>query len=164
MELTTITQRLLACIGDPSRYRLLVRLAEQRLCVSELAGAVGLSQSCTTRHLQALSAVGLVRPAREGKKVVYALRDDDPEVERLIHWMRGPSEPSGSKPVTRPTANQGPNRTSRARRPRPIAAAPTDGPGASLTEPVPSGDGAGELDEAGIQRPPRAADLEDFLL
>jgi ArsR family transcriptional regulator len=169
MDLRTPTQRLLACIGDPSRYRLLVRLSEQRLCVSELATEVGLSQSCTTRHLQALTAVGLVRPAREGKRVVYAVRDDDPEVERLVHWVRGVS-PGAIPPGTiQPPVPPPPPRVER--RPRrtrtagaPVADPPNISTRAALTDTTLAGDGAVELDSTEIQRPPRAADLEDFLL
>jgi ArsR family transcriptional regulator len=172
MDLRSHPQRLLACIGDRSRYRLLMRLSQQRMCVSELATDVGLSQSCTTRHLQALTVVGLVRPAREGKRVVYALRDDDPEVDRLVHWMMGspgaggpprspaPAASRRSAAVARPAP-----RSRQARQPRAAATPPsTAAPPAALTEGTPAVDGAGAIDSTEIQRPPRAADLEDFLL
>ncbi len=161
-------QRLLACLGDPSRFRLLVRLSEHRLCVSELATEIGLSQSCTTRHLQALTAVGLVQPAREGKRVVYALRDGDPEIARLVHWVRGTTDltpaAAPSAPPPRRERVGGPRRPSATAAVRP---APPAMPvaGGALTEPAPARDGAvDDSDAIEIRRPPRAADLEDFLL
>jgi DNA-binding transcriptional ArsR family regulator len=90
MDSSQVFQRRLACLGDPSRFRIVQRLAEARLCVSELAGNVRLSQSCTTRHLQALTAAGLVRPERAGKRVLYVLREDDADVARLLEWIRQP--------------------------------------------------------------------------
>lgn len=39
--------------------------------VSQLAKAVRLSQSCTTRHLQSLERAGLVKGVRDGKRVVF---------------------------------------------------------------------------------------------
>jgi DNA-binding transcriptional ArsR family regulator len=90
MDSSQVFQRRLACLGVPSRFRIVQRLAEARLCVSELAGNVCLSQSCTTRHLQALTAAGLVRPERAGKRVLYVLREDDADVARLLEWVRQP--------------------------------------------------------------------------
>jgi DNA-binding transcriptional ArsR family regulator len=80
------SRRLLACLGDPSRFRLVVALRSGERCVSELALSVGLSQSCTTRHLQALQREGLVSGARSGKRVVFSLRMEEPGVEMLIAW------------------------------------------------------------------------------
>ena len=45
-------RNILACLGDSSRFRIVLSLLERELCVTELAAQVELSQSCTTRHLQ----------------------------------------------------------------------------------------------------------------
>src|SRR5262245_31275761 len=77
---------LLACLGDRSRFRVVASLLDREACVTELAERVGLSQSCTTRHLQALAREGIVLRTREGKRVVFRIRDDDPRVAALIEW------------------------------------------------------------------------------
>jgi len=154
MDARLPAQRLLACLGDPSRFRLVVHLSEQTLCVSELAVAVRLSQSCTTRHLQALTAVGVVQRSRDGKRVVYALRTGDPEIERLVHWVRGTPGPEV------PARNAMPQTVRRTRR---VAGTPA-ADRTALTGPSPAGDGAVDPDAIEIERPPRGADLEDFLL
>ena len=105
MDSSQVFQRRLACLGDPSRFRIVQRLAEARLCVSELAGNVRLSQSCTTRHLQALTAVGLVKPERAGKRVLYVLREDDADVARLLEWVRQPGSAPASAPDRRSRTN-----------------------------------------------------------
>ena len=80
------TQRLLACLGDPSRFRVVATLFGGEYCVTDLAGKVGLSQSCTTRHLQALLREGLVTRDRQGKKVMFRLSADEPLSRALIEW------------------------------------------------------------------------------
>lgn len=64
---------LLASLGAPSRYRIALCLLEGDRCVGDLAVAIGLSQSCTTRHVQALERNGVVRSRRDGKRVLVAL-------------------------------------------------------------------------------------------
>lgn len=76
----------LACLGAASRFRLVRALAGADRCVGELADAVGLSQSCTTRHLQALERVGLVKGRREGRRVRFSLRAEAPGLGELLSW------------------------------------------------------------------------------
>ena len=80
-------QRVLAALGNSSRFRLAVELASGRKYVGELAIAVGLSQSCTTRHIQAMERVGIVRSERAGKRVLVGLLADRPEVSALLAWL-----------------------------------------------------------------------------
>ena len=64
--------RSLAVLGPPRRFHLmLLLLSGIERSVSQLARAVRLSQSCTTRHLQALERAGLVKGTRDGKRVVF---------------------------------------------------------------------------------------------
>jgi DNA-binding transcriptional ArsR family regulator len=85
-------QQLLAAVGEPSRFQIVLELARRERHVSDLAGTVGLSQSCTTRHLQALERAGVVRTQRAGKRVMAALALLEPEVARLLQWLRDAME------------------------------------------------------------------------
>jgi len=80
------TRHMLACIGDHSRYLVIMTLAGGGQCVTEVAKRIGRSQSCTTRHLQALARGGIVERQRQGKRVVFTLRLDDPRVRGLVEW------------------------------------------------------------------------------
>jgi DNA-binding transcriptional ArsR family regulator len=99
----TEAQRVLACLGDPSRFRIVAVLAEADRCVTEIAAEVGLSQSCTTRHLQVLLRRDVVSRVRQGKRVHFRLRDDDPAMALLLEWAMlrsptgGPSEAGGAE-------------------------------------------------------------------
>ena len=85
------SRNILACLGDSSRFRIALLLLEGERCVTELALAVGLSQSCTTRHLQYLEREGLVRGARQGKRVVFRLRSERARVRELLAWVTSAS-------------------------------------------------------------------------
>jgi DNA-binding transcriptional ArsR family regulator len=86
-ELDAHSRQMLACLGDASRFRLVHSLLQCEQCVSDLAVRVGLSQSCTTRHLQYLEREGLVRGRRQGKRVMFRLRSDLPRVQELLAWV-----------------------------------------------------------------------------
>jgi len=80
------TRRILACLGDESRFRVILELVRGDRCVTDLAGRVGLSQSCTTRHLQTLEREGLVRGSRSGKRVFFSV-SAEPRVAALLAWV-----------------------------------------------------------------------------
>jgi DNA-binding transcriptional ArsR family regulator len=129
----------LACLTESSRFRIARTLLEGERYVSSLAGRVGLSQSCTTRHLQALERAGLVVRQRVGKRVLYRLRLDRPEVETLRGMLAPPPAPAA--PVRRPRAGAPRARESaaaRASRPSQTASGAVRGPGG---EPDPVGGG-----------------------
>ena len=62
--------------GDTTRIKILYALFESELCVSDIAQAVGLSQSAVSHQLRVLKASKLVKFRREGKTVFYSLDDD----------------------------------------------------------------------------------------
>ena len=60
-------------LGDPSRVKLISALAAAELCVGDLAGLAGLSQSAVSHQLRLLRATRLVNYRREGPVVYYSL-------------------------------------------------------------------------------------------
>lgn len=73
---------LFRALGDLTRVRLLGALAQEELCVCDLAALVGLSSSAVSHQLRLLRMARLVRSRKEGKNVYYALDDD--HVRRLL--------------------------------------------------------------------------------
>ena len=62
--------------GDSTRIRILYALAARELCVCDIAGILGLSQTAVSHQLRVLKASKLVKARRDGKIIFYALDDD----------------------------------------------------------------------------------------
>src|SRR5207249_574178 len=91
----------MAVLAPPRRFELLLLLlARADRSVSQLAAAVALSQSCTTRHLQALERAGLVKGVRDGKRVVFRAAPRDATAAALLAAMA--SKRMGEGPVAIP--------------------------------------------------------------
>ncbi|HET8645142.1 MAG TPA: metalloregulator ArsR/SmtB family transcription factor [Vicinamibacteria bacterium] len=63
-------------LGDPTRTRILHALSVDELCVSDLAGLLGLSPSAVSHQLRLLRDRRLVAVRREGKRTYYRLLDE----------------------------------------------------------------------------------------
>jgi ArsR family transcriptional regulator len=62
-------------LGDTTRVRILDALSRSELCVCDIAGLLGLSESAVSHQLRLLRGVRLVRPRRAGRMVFYTLDD-----------------------------------------------------------------------------------------
>jgi uncharacterized protein YndB with AHSA1/START domain/DNA-binding MarR family transcriptional regulator len=69
-------QRMLAAIAEPTRFRIVQLLASAPRTVGEVASELGALQPQTTKHLQAMEAVGVVTIHRLGRRRVVSLRRD----------------------------------------------------------------------------------------
>ena len=62
-------------LGDPTRVRILDVLSTGELCVCDIAGLVGISESAVSHQLRLMRGMRLVRPRRAGRQVYYAVDD-----------------------------------------------------------------------------------------
>jgi ArsR family transcriptional regulator len=69
-------------LGDETRLKICLVLGRHELCVSDVAGLVGMSESAVSHQLRLLKAMRLVAYRREGKLTYYMLDDD--HIEDLI--------------------------------------------------------------------------------
>ena len=69
-------------LGDPSRVRILDALSAGELCVCDIAGLAGISESAVSHQLRLLRGMRLVRPRRAGRLVYYSL--DDQHIIELL--------------------------------------------------------------------------------
>jgi DNA-binding transcriptional ArsR family regulator len=75
-----------AALADPTRRRLLGRLAEQQSATAtELAASETVSRQAIVKHLRSLDDAGLVTPSRTGREVRYALTPEP--LEEAVGWM-----------------------------------------------------------------------------
>lgn len=65
--------RFFQALGDPTRLALLELLRGGERNVGDLVTALGCPQPKVSRHLKVLKEAGLVRDARDGRNVAYAL-------------------------------------------------------------------------------------------
>ena len=69
-----------SALADPTRLRLVRLLCRQRdpdaLCVSAMAGFLGVTQSAVSQHLRVLKAAGLVQGERRGYHIHYFINPD----------------------------------------------------------------------------------------
>lgn len=62
-------------LADSTRAKIVHTLADQALCVCDLAQVVGVSEPAVSQHLRLLRSLRIVRGRRRGKMVYYALED-----------------------------------------------------------------------------------------
>jgi len=67
--------RLFRAIGEPARLRILSRLAQGDMCVTELAASEGESLSTISQRLRVLRSENLIVRRRRGKHIDYGLAD-----------------------------------------------------------------------------------------
>lgn len=78
-------QQIFATIGEPTRYRIVTLLADGPRTVGEVAAALGALQPQTTKHLQALESVGVVRVQRLGRRRLASLNRQ--ALRHLATWF-----------------------------------------------------------------------------
>ena len=81
-EQFALAAELLALLGDRTRLALLHALAGGEADVTTLTEACGAARPAVSQHLARLRLAGLVSTRKEGRRVVYALRDG--HVRRLV--------------------------------------------------------------------------------
>lgn len=68
--------RIFQLLSDPTRVKLLYALAQEELCVCDLASIVGRSRPAVSHQLRLLRDLKLVKYRRGGKMAYYTLADN----------------------------------------------------------------------------------------
>ncbi|MCD8181079.1 MAG: metalloregulator ArsR/SmtB family transcription factor [Firmicutes bacterium] len=71
--------------GDNTRIRILWALFDKELCVYDIAGELGMSQSAISHQLKTLKQARLIKSRRDGKNAFYSIDDD--HVKKIIEQM-----------------------------------------------------------------------------
>ncbi len=66
---------LLKVFGDSTRIRIIFVLCQSEMCVCDIAGLLGMTQSAISHQLRVLKQARLVASRREGKAIFYSLAD-----------------------------------------------------------------------------------------
>jgi DNA-binding transcriptional ArsR family regulator len=89
--------RVYKALGDEGRLKLLRRLSESPLKLSEAAAELGVAKSTAHHHLAILRQAGFVT-IRDEDENVYSLRGDLPQAGELLNAYLGSSRSSATKP------------------------------------------------------------------
>ena len=92
--------RLFRAIGEPARLRILSRLAQGEMCVTELAASEGESLSTISQRLRVLRSENIILRRRRGKHINYALADQhvmDLVFNALAHATERPAAVSDQR-------------------------------------------------------------------
>ena len=87
--------RLFRAIGEPARLRILSRLAQGEMCVTELAASEGESLSTISQRLRVLRSENIIVRRRRGKHINYGLADQhvmDLVFNALAHATERPAK------------------------------------------------------------------------
>ncbi len=69
--------RIFKALGEKTRFLIITALLRREMCACEIPGIIGRTQSNTSMHLAKLQDLGLIKSRRDGKRVLYAIADDD---------------------------------------------------------------------------------------
>jgi len=75
-ETFTVLAETFGALADSNRAKILHSLADQELCVCDIACVVGISESAISQHLRILRTLRLVKHRKEGRMMYYSLNDD----------------------------------------------------------------------------------------
>jgi DNA-binding transcriptional ArsR family regulator len=79
--------RTFAALADPTRRRMVERLSDGNLTITELARPLSISLQGTIKHLDVLAAAGLVVKRKSGRSVICSL---EPQAMRVAgSWLEG---------------------------------------------------------------------------
>jgi ArsR family transcriptional regulator, lead/cadmium/zinc/bismuth-responsive transcriptional repressor len=77
---------LFKALGEETKHRILAILAKGEYCACELPALIGKTQSNTSMHLAKLQSWGLIKSRRDGKKILYSIKDT--RVNKLLATMK----------------------------------------------------------------------------
>ncbi|MEN6378306.1 MAG: metalloregulator ArsR/SmtB family transcription factor [Methanofastidiosum sp.] len=66
---------LLKAMGESTRYKILSVLVSGERCACEIPGLIKRSQPNTSMHLSKLQDWGIIQSRRDGKRILYTIKD-----------------------------------------------------------------------------------------
>ncbi len=77
--------RLLKALGEETKYNIIRFLLTGERCACEIPSHIGRTQSNTSMHLKKLREEGIVKTRRDGKKIMYSIKD--PRIKKLFRLL-----------------------------------------------------------------------------
>ncbi|MDI6800395.1 MAG: metalloregulator ArsR/SmtB family transcription factor [Actinomycetota bacterium] len=84
--------KLFKTLSDVNRLRIFALLSERKMCVCELAFALGVTQPAVSRHLKRMKEVGLIGDEQDGHWTNYFLlglrEEHKPVLSYVREWLK----------------------------------------------------------------------------
>ena len=77
---------LLKILGEPSRIKIVLALAEGEMCVYHIVKAVGSNQSAVSHQWRILRENKVIKARREGQNIIYSL--DDEHIMQIVNLVK----------------------------------------------------------------------------
>ena len=91
---STLPSEVYKALGDPTRFKIFLTLAQSRdrLCVNAIAARLKLSQPAVSQHLKILKAAGIALSDREGHRIHYGIDRDlvRSSMQKIISLVQKP--------------------------------------------------------------------------
>lgn len=85
----TDKSRLFSALADETRLEILNTLMlYPNMCVGEVADWLKLSSSAVSQQCKLLELSGLLRRVRQGQRVCYQIRSEDPKVRKILKLLK----------------------------------------------------------------------------
>lgn len=79
---------LLKAVSEPNRLEILKTLANEDICVCELARRMNIKHNLISFHFKILFEAGLLEKERAGNKIFYRIRDDKKtQIKYLFNFL-----------------------------------------------------------------------------
>lgn len=82
MDKMTPNLNILKAMGERTRFKILNILVSGERCACEIPDLINRSQPNTSMHLARLQDWGIIKSRRDGKKILYTIKD--PKVFKII--------------------------------------------------------------------------------
>lgn len=69
--------KIFKALGEETRFLIVKELLNKELCACEIPLKINRTQSNTSMHLSKLHDLGIVESRREGKSIIYSVKDKD---------------------------------------------------------------------------------------
>ena len=78
--------KIFKALGEKTRFKIIETLLNKELCACEIPEIIGRTQSNTSMHLAKLQDLDMIKSRREGKKILYSIRDEN--IRKIMKMVR----------------------------------------------------------------------------
>lgn len=73
-------------LGEPTRFKIILALIENELCVCDISAVINVSVSAVSHQLRLLKGARLIKYRKDGKMVYYSIDDD--HINNLVDQLK----------------------------------------------------------------------------